>query len=70
MVIARAGAIVRDTALGVDAPTVSLTRTVKSKVPEAVGVPLNTPAPLTLSPFGGVPVMTVQVCVPVPRQTD
>ena len=39
-------------------PAASVARTVKLKLPDVVGVPLNTPAELSAKPGGGLPVTT------------
>ena len=46
----------------------SVAVTVKGTVPAAVGVPEIAPAPLKLSPAGGLPLVTLQVIVPVPPE--
>ena len=66
VVIARVGVMVSVSAWVVEAEAASLTRTVKLKVPEAVGVPLKAPGPLKVSPPGTVPAMTDHASVPVP----
>jgi hypothetical protein len=50
----------------VDAPTLSVTFTVKLNAPVAVGVPPITPPPLKLNPAGNDPDVIVQFSAPVP----
>ena len=49
-------------------PPPSLTCAVKLKVPELVGVPLNTPLLLKVNPPGKVPALTVQLYGSVPPE--
>lgn len=66
VVTARVGVMVSAIDLVVIAPAVSATCTVKFEVPAVVGVPLSTPVLLRETPAGKDPVLTDQVCEPVP----
>jgi hypothetical protein len=58
--------MVIENALVADAPALSVTRTVKSEVPEDVGVPLIPPAALSVNPAGRLPLVRAQVLPPDP----
>ena len=60
VVIHSAELIVKANALDAVALALSVTCTVKLLVPDALGVPLNTPAPLRVKPAGREPEITVQ----------
>ena len=66
MVTVSVGVMVTSIALVVTAKAASVTWAVKLKLPEVVGVPLKTPALLSVKPAGAAPALTVQVFVPVP----
>jgi hypothetical protein len=58
-----------DNAFVAEAPTLSVTLTVKLDVAAVVGVPLMTPAALSVNPAGNVPALTDQVNGDVPPET-
>src|SRR5205085_2648716 len=67
VVMLRPPAMVMDNAFDADAPTLSLTASVKLAVPAVVGVPVIAPVPaLRFSPAGSAPTVTDQLSGAVP----
>jgi hypothetical protein len=61
VVITKAAATVTEIALVVVADALSVTRTVKLEVPDALGVPPRTPALFRVRPEGSVPLARLHV---------